>query len=224
MKPSTVNLHKNVFRNHLRSNVFPALMIGALLLTLLNCAPVFSDLQSARMVEKDKVEITPSYSSISFSEDGESGHVQNHYGLQIAHGSTDKANLRFRYERIQEEDFGLNVIGLGPKYAILPNRIAFYCPFGMAFGDEIDIPETYEIHPTLLMNVLENRQFDLYVNSKVLIPIARENGEILIAFNIGAAVGPDLGKFAIRPEIGYLFNPEEKGHFRHLSIGFSVTP
>jgi hypothetical protein len=45
------------------------------------CAPVFSGLQSAKLVGKHKLELTPSYSRVYWSGDGDSEHLQSHLGV-----------------------------------------------------------------------------------------------------------------------------------------------
>jgi hypothetical protein len=111
-----------------------------------SCAPVFSELQSARTVGKNRFEATPSYSYITYSEEGETDGIQNHLGTQAAYGISSKIDVRLRYEYIwlKDDDFtgGTHVLGIGPKFGILENIIAFSLPVGRAFGEGTE--ETWE--------------------------------------------------------------------------------
>lgn len=194
------------------------------------CAPVFSDLQSAKLVGKGKFEATPSFSSVHFSNDGETEHIQNHFGFQAAYGTNEKVDFRLRFERINVEtggdySFDANVLGFGPKIELTKDRAALYLPFGFAFGDDIgEISETWEFHPTLLFTLPSGNNFELNPSTKALIPLSREESDVLFAFNLGAGISTNLKKWAIRPEIGFLFNPGEDGHYRHFSIGLTIYP
>jgi hypothetical protein len=197
---------------------------------LAGCAPVFSDLQSATLVGKGKYEVTPGFSTVSFSNEGETEHIQNHFGLQAAYGVHSNVDLRLRFERIDvdtesDESMGANVLGFGPKIGLVQDKVALYLPIGFAFGEDIEeVSKTWEFHPTLLYTLFVGKNFELNPSAKALIPLNRENSDVLVAFNLGAGISSDLTKWVIRPEYGFLFNPGEDGHYSQFSIGFTVYP
>ena len=192
------------------------------------CAPVFSELQSAKLVGPGHLEVTPSFSSVSFSSEGESWHIQNHYGIQAGIGVNRQMDFRLRYERISvdmqdmdgDESFGVNVLGFGPKFSLVKDMVAAYVPIGFAFGEDIEVSETWQIHPTLLITLPISKYIEFNPSAKVLIPLKGEQ-DTLVAFNLGTAISSNLEKWAIRPEIGFLYNPGESGYFMHFSIGFT---
>lgn len=193
---------------------------------LAGCAAPFSDLQSAKLAGKGKVEATPSFSSISF-DDEESRHVQDHLGLQAAYGVSDMADFRLRFEHIvldKDDEDPFNVIGFGPKIRVVKDVVALNLPFGFALHDGTDVSDTWSFHPTLLFTPLRTSTFEINTSGKALIPLNSENSEVLIAFNLGAGLSTNIEKWAIRPELGILINPGEDGHFMHLSIGLAVSP
>ena len=188
-------------------------------------APVFSDLQSAKLVGPGNLEVTPSFSSVSFSSEGESEHVQNHLGIQAGLGVSSLMDFRLRYERLSvdqgdNESFGVNVLGFGPKFSLVKDWVAFYVPVGFAFGENIEVSETWQVHPTLLLTLPVSKYIEINPSAKVLIPITGEQ-DTLVAFNLGAGISTNLEKWAIRPELGFLINPGESGSYMHLSIGFT---
>ena len=183
------------------------------------CAPIFSDLQSARLVGPGKIEATPGFSSVFVSEEGETNHVQNHAGIQAGIGVLNGLDLRLSYERVL--DYDLNALGFGPKIALLKDRIALYVPVGFAFGGDSESSETWETHPTLLFTLPVAKGFELNPSAKALIPLTGDR-DTLIAFNLGAALG-NVRKWAIRPEVGLCFNPEGGGFFWQFGVGFSIS-
>lgn len=194
-----------------------------------NCAvPIFSEMQSARTVGKNNIEVVPYYSFINQTVDGESDGVQNDFGVQTFFGLSDKTDLGFRYEHISVRDeFGggsYDVIGFIPKFGTGNDRFAFAIPFGTAFGDGVD--EIWGIYPTFLATFpIEKNIFDFTIAPKYLFFISPDDTEGYVAINFGFAISEDLSKWSIRPEYGLLYNPEDfnAGHNAHFSIGFSYT-
>lgn len=206
-------------------NIIRAIIKGVCLLLILisiqNCAPVFSDLQSARLVGKGNFEVTPSYTSVSFGEDGESDGVQNHLGAQMAFGLSEKVDLRARIEHIwlkEDDSYNEQVFGIGPKFSFVKDRVAGYLPVGFALSD---IGETVGIQPTLLFTLpLVPDKLDFNPSAKYLIQFC-EDCDNLVAFNLGLAFSEDISRWALRAEYGLLYNPGESGHFAQFSFGFS---
>lgn len=186
-------------------------------------APVFSDLQSARLVGKKNVELTPSYSTVGFNEDGESEGIQNHIGAQMAVGLSDKVDLRVRFEHVwlknDDEGYDEQILGLGPKISLVKDRVAAYLPVGAALSDF----STFQFHPTILFTVpVVSNQIDFNPSAKYLISFC-EDCDNFLALNLGMALSNDLNKWAFRTEYGFLFTPDESGSYRQFSFGFSYT-
>jgi len=200
------------------------------------CAPTFSDLQSARLVGPGRMEITPSYSYVQYSDDDVSDQDQHHVGVQFATGIRSGIDLRLRYEYIDvagdldtevgnwsgiEPNLdGVNVFGIGPKFGLVKDRLAFFVPVGFAFGSDIQTGETVQIQPTLLFSVPFDRHMELTTGAKALLWLDRDNDDLL-ALNLGLGLSKDLTSWAFRPEVGLLKNPGEDGTFWHFSLGFS---
>lgn len=212
-------------------NYFPSIKIGfslaGLFLILLanGCAPVFSEMQSARTVGKNNVDATASFSSVGFTNENESDHAQNHIGFQGAYGITDNVDFRIRYSLAWlDDDIGdgsVNVFAFGPKVSIIKDRLSGYLPLGFAFGEDVG-SDTWQFHPTLLGTVPVTDKLDFNPSFKLLIPFV-EDSENLIAFNLGLGIKLNE-ELTLRPEYGMLFNPGEDGHFKQFSIGVTFSP
>jgi hypothetical protein len=186
----------------------------------ISCAPVFSSLQSAKLVGKNNVDVAPHYTSTSSSFDNESEHVQDHFGLQLGYGLSDGVDLVTRYEYIEVADNGgnVNIVGIGPKVNIVRDIMAVYLPVGFAFGGDMDKIDNFEAQPTLLFTLQAGKNVEINPSVKGII------GEdfFYVAANLGLGLSTNFDKYVIRPEYGLLYNPEEKGHYGQFSIGTSI--
>jgi len=214
MKPFFKSLH----------NVLGQVISLTIFILALGCAPTFSEMQSARTVGKNNIEITPTISAVESSQ--ASGNVQNHYGLQAAYGLSEKLDLRVRYERIVYDDengqnIGTNILGFGPKYSFIKNKVTGYLPLGRALGNNSE--NTWQLQPTLLLTqaIIDNK-LNATLSPKYLLRLCSMCDD-LVAFNIGFSISSDLNKWSVRPEYGMLFNPGSEGHFRQFSVGLSKT-
>jgi hypothetical protein len=198
-----------------RASVY-ATACGLTALAGYGCAPVFSDFQSAKLAGRGGVEMTPSYSSV-WTSGGDGGHVQDEYGSQAATGLTDRLDLRLRYVHTE----GVNIAGFGPKIGLVKDRVAVAIPVGFAFGNGVRTNDTWAVHPTLVLTGPIDSHAEMNVSTKVLIPLSSNGGDTLVALNIGAGLG-HLKRWAIRPEVGVLFDPHKHGQYIQAGIGLTV--
>jgi hypothetical protein len=169
--------------------------------------------------------LTPFYSSVWNSAEGETERVQNHLGVVAAAGVSEAFDLRLRYEYISaagDADGDVHVLGLGPKVRLVTDRLAFSVPVGTAFGQDVESSESWQIHPTLLLTLPASDRVDITASAKLLHPF-NEDFDDLIGLNLGIGIGAS-SRFVLRPEVGYIFNPGEDGYGFHVGIGFSVRP
>ncbi|MCK4539406.1 MAG: hypothetical protein KAV42_11475 [Candidatus Krumholzibacteria bacterium] len=187
------------------------------------CAPSFSELQSAKLVEMNRVEVAANYSMVSFLHEGENEKMQDHFGLQFAYGVLDNVNFRFRYERIDVDplDTGVNAWGFGPKICLKKDVAAIYLPVGFATGENIETSESWQFHPTLLTTAPVNEYMELNTSFKYLLTFDEDSNDYF-AFNLGLGLSNDLARYAIRPEVGILIDPGSDGIFWHFSVGLSL--
>lgn len=186
-----------------------------------SCLPVFQRYQDARTQKPGTHEITPNVSVVSFTEDGETEHVQNQLGIQMAVGLTPRADLRAAYTRIEVVDIGgSNFIGFGPKFSVVPARFAIFAPVDFAFGEDIEVSDTWSFSPIFLFSSPINEDFEINPSTTVRIPLY-EDGETLLAFNLGMGLGSATGPWKLRPEFGVLVNPGESGFAWSFGLGLS---
>lgn len=190
------------------------------------CLPFVADHQSAALLPAGKTEVTPSISYVSLSGEGETEHIQTHFGLRAAYGISRLIEVRGAFEHvdIEDADKGTNVIGLGPKVSLVPNRLAIYAPVGFITGGGVESGETWTAVPTLLFNAVTGNTFELTPSLKAFVPISGDDRDVFVGLHLGAGISSDLSRWALRPEVGVVRNPGEKGTTWGLSMGFSVRP
>lgn len=203
------------------------LLLFALFLFFTSCAPVYSELQSARTVGKNRVEALPYFTTTSFSADGETDGLQNHLGLQAAYGVTDKLDIRFRFEHIwttlEDAEGNAQMVGIGPKYNFVEDVLSAYLPVGRALGEGSS--DSWQIQPTVLATLPAVKNvLDINLSPKYILTLGEGQSDYFAA-NLGLAVSTDLNRWAVRPEYGMCFPLEEgsEGHFGQFSVGFSYT-
>jgi hypothetical protein len=186
------------------------------------CAPVFSDLQSARTLPRGAFELTPQGTSTWGSDDDDSDHIQNHIGAQAALGLSDRTEVRARFEHIDVDDEGANVVALGPKVALVPDRLALYVPVAVAFAGDSD-SAAWAAQPALIASFPLSNLVELNPSVKYTIPINDADGFRGLALNLGLGLGPRDGVFVFRPEAGVMFAPDDVRYYQ-ASVGLTFRP
>ena len=199
------------------------LIIIIISIIIQNCAPVYSDLQTARTVGKNRVEIIPVYTAYNLYHEGDNAFKQYNIGIQTGYGITERFDIRFRYEVLwyKEHGDGEKVLGIGPKYSIVRDKIAFSMPIGRVLG--YGYQNSWEIHPTCLFTLhVWKEKIDFTLSPKYLISLSRYGGSYP-AINFNISISNNLKKWAIRPEYGILFDPGEPWFFGQCSVSLAVS-
>jgi hypothetical protein len=206
-------------------------VVATALAAMTGCIPYHADQQSARLLEPGRVEVTPSFTAVS----SEGAHVQNQLGVRAGYGLSTRTELRGMIERVsladggddfEDDDSNVSVwtVAAGPKFAIVPNRVAFYLPVGLASGSGIETGKTLTTVPTLLASFSNNRTLEFTPSIKAILPLTAEEKELVVGLHLGAGISSNLDKWAVRPEFGILKNPGESGTVVGFTLGFSFRP
>ena len=171
------------------------------------CAPMFSD---ARMLRRGQVEVTPAVNPVFVTERGQTEHEWTDVGARAQFGISNRVDFGAGYIRSQvsDGDFGLNTVLFGPRFSLVPDRVAVALPVGFSFGefgDELDVADTWQLNPTLLLTAPMGRHVDFNPAVRLMIPTC-ENCDTLIALHAG--FGFRVGRhLVLRPEVAFIFNP-----------------
>jgi hypothetical protein len=198
-----------------------SIALFALSLVFTGCAAPFSDFQSARTVPPGELELTGSYSYVQAVDNGEREKMQDEFGLQTGWGLGDRTELRARYHLITVGDETVSALGVGPKLGLSPDRVALYLPLGIGFGSDIEVSKTLAFQPTLLLTIPAGRNFEVTTSAKAHVWLNAEDADPLLAFNLGLGIGPDVRRWAIRPEVGVMIDPGEDGSAWQFGVAVS---
>lgn len=199
---------------------------SALALLLSGCAA--SELQSARLVGPGRFEITPSYTTASFSGGGETERATNQFGIQVATGLAARIDVRLRYEYIDfvpESEVGFSILDFGPKFGLVEDRLAIHTPVGFAFGSNVDASsESWMFRPTVLFTHTINDYAEITTAGKGVIWLNEDDLDPLLGANLGLGLSSNSDRWVVRPEFGFLRDPGEEGTLWHWSVGFTFFP
>lgn len=213
-----------------KSNRLARVLMHVLLVTtigsFIRCAPLASEMQSARLVGKNQVEITPGYSSVQFAEEEprtreevvkqSTGEVM---GIQVAYGISDKVDFRARVEQITFRNVTTTVFAIGPKFSLIRNRVALYAPLWF-----VDFKPT-QWQPCVLFTlpIVRNKvEFNPSIKSILSVGGYDPNNGFMVAANTGLAMSTNLRKWALRPEFSMVYDVKKSCYYRSFSIGLSI--
>ena len=201
----------------------------------MNCAPITSDMQSAKTAGQGGLEITMNVGALLMDSDDEmaqtEGSVQDNRGGSIAYGIRDNVDVRARFESIRvpsmeelgDEAPSYSLMSFGIKYGILEDRLAFYLPYSIYNTDQEDTDPANIIAPTLLYTASIGDAFEITPSVKYLIPIGdiADDSDPGLAYNLGFGYQL-LGKFTLRAEWGqYIPGGDAEITFSQTSFGLT---
>ena len=209
------------------------------LLTLFNCAPITSDMHSAKTVGKGGIEITLNSGTLDY-EDAESSmsEVQDNLGAHVAYGLGEKFDIRGRFETVKingVEDLGepvddVTLLSLGLKYGLFKDKFAIFLPYDIYYNSEGESgPKT--LAPTIIYTKTIRDAFELSPSAKIILQMdADMDDDPWLAFNFGLGINPgillkkvELEKVVLRAENGILFTTDSEGEawYTHATSGLS---
>ena len=215
----------------------PITLFTITLFILFNCAPITSDMHSAKTIGKGGIEITLNSGTLDY-EDPESlmSEVQDNFGAHVAYGLGEKFDIRGRFETIQiNGDLGENIedvtlFSLGLKYGLFMDKFAIFLPYDIYYNSEGESgPKT--LAPTLIYTKTFRDAFELNPSAKIILPMdADMDDDPWLAFNFGLGINPgillkkvEFEKVMLRAEYGMLFPADAEGEawYTHTTFGLS---
>ena len=208
---------------------------------LMDCAPITSDMQSAKTVGQGGIEASLNSGGINqktdaSDTDGSDGDislavddkVQENIGGSIAYGVNDRLDLRVRYESIDlplaVEAVSASMLSLGVKYAIIEDNLALFLPYSMYNFDDDSTESVETLSPTVLYTHTIQEKYEVTPSLKYVIPLGdiADDNDPGIAFNLG--FGYLLNdKVTFRGEWGQWFPADntEDSKYTHTTLGLT---
>jgi hypothetical protein len=217
------------------------LLLAAGLLTSLSffscvtVAPVNAGYEKAGTLGKGNVELSGNYTHYIVSSEGESDAINNNYGFKAGYGLSDKFDLKLRYEKLmpveQEPDskFKVNYMSIIPKVSLVDKKLSLLVPISRYnFKDEDQDGKpikdhSYSIAPQIIRTFTSKTNqadFSIGLKGDYIINSGEDaENDFLLGFSAGAGFSNNLDKWAIRPEVGYLFKPGDGIGFWNIGVG-----
>lgn len=198
-----------------------------LLSTLLyQCAPIASELQSARLVGRHNLEVTPGYADVKFREASSpvetgraiksGGHM---IGIQAAYGISDRVDIRLRFEQIQFMNKEQNVFAIGPKVSLIKDHLSLYVPVWF-----VDFKPA-QTQPSLLITLpLIKNMIEVNPSVKTILSVSAYDptNSFMAAANLGFGISTNLQRWALRPEYGMVYDLRNGNRFSSISVGLTL--
>ncbi len=197
------------------------LLVLVIPIIVLSCrAPLFSVPDTGKIMQKGESEIVPGFTSVYFNTKERSELETNNYGFQALFGTgivpllniPGEMGFRFEYASSSESmDWGyirlMWKLGLSDNFALGFNSTLNYRENSIEYnlldpGCLVTIPvNSYtEANLSAFLTVMDSPADD---------SVTSDDFGIVPSFNFSLSIGPDLDKWAIRPAVGYLWDPDD---------------
>lgn len=214
----------------------PAVILGTAVALMSSCAiaPVSTHYESARSLKKNNLEASANYSHYRIDVDGETDAANDNFGLRVGYGITDRMDVKLRYERLlpsnqtNQLDIPVNYWSFVPKYTFIDNILAV--KFGVnsyvyresqETSSEEELVSIQSLKPSVIGTWPINQKVELSLAGSYEIALEDDYSNF-IGFSLGAGFSEDLDKWAVRPEVGYIFNDENSSN-GFLNVGIGLT-
>jgi hypothetical protein len=201
--------------------------------------PLNNDYETAKSLGKGNFEVLGNLTEYSPSSNWGSIYV----GGRVGYGFSKNFDLKLRYELGDEwsvgegatkESFKGHYIGLVPKISFSDNRFGVRVPVGIysqlhTLNGTKNHTSIISITPTFTRTFFTSKKNDV-LNADFSISVkgdyldysdASLKNEFNPGITIGAGVGRNLNRFAVRPEVGYMFRKDNNTWSAGLAFVFT---
>jgi hypothetical protein len=89
-------------------------------------------------------------------------------------------------------------------------------------GEDVDVSESYQIHPTLLFSYPPTRMFETTAAVKLLYIFKEVRDECLLAINLGCGISHAPERYWLRPEVGWSYDFDHGWINMYFGVGLSL--
>jgi hypothetical protein len=220
----------------MKQNYFLVAVPALLCCSMVSCvsvSPVHSSFERAATLGKGNVELMGSYTHYVATGGGESEASNNNYGGRVGYGLAKNVDLKLRYEKlvpVDEEEkamYKINYFSVIPKVSIVEKKLSFLMPvsrynYTEDQSGEITKDHIYSIAPQFigtLTSASNTADVSFSIKGDYAIYSHDQGDDLFMGFNLGAGFSKNLDKWAIRPEVGYIFKPGDGGGWWSMGIG-----
>ena len=206
---------------------------GFYLYSCTTVAPVHATYEKAATLGKGDLELSGHYTNYRW--EGET--TNNNIGFKAGIGISENADIKIRYEKLmlpdeaQESDIKINYMSVIPKFSLVPDKLSIFLPVSMYSSLSKDenrssTSKSYSVAAHLIRTFTSpSRKVDFSpsMNIEYLVNVGNRNekseGYFLMGLNLGAGLSTNLDRWAIRPEVGFLYNPAFIEGYWNFGVG-----
>ena len=218
-------------------SILKNLFISFFSIIIFDCAPITSEMQSAKTLGQGGMEISFNSGKISMQSEPSDdemeldidGEVQSNSGASFAYGATDNIDLRARYESIEitampSEVASFSMLSFGVKYGILEDQLALYVPYTIYSSDDDSTDAAKVISPALLYTYTFKDNYELTPSVQYILPVGdtADDNDPGLAYNLGFGYHIN-DKFTLRGEWGQFIPSESEDNAKFLHTTFGLT-
>lgn len=199
-----------------------ALRAATLALFVLSLTRCIVPYESARMLPKGAFELKAANTYGVELDESEAALDNVGLGFGLGYGISDRVNAKIRFERhfLSDAQGAVNFLSFGPKFALVPDKFAMMFPVGLYFGDG---NSTWGLHPGFLFTLpAKSNRFETTFGARTDIFLESES-DLLIGLNLGFGFSNNLDVWAIRPDLGLVFSPGERGSVFTFGVGVNYN-
>jgi hypothetical protein len=203
---------------------FLSLLYPLFLFASYSCVtPINMTQDRAKTLGKNYLEVAGSYSKYTDEDNNQVGN--NNYGGRIGFGVSPNVDIKARYERLvstKENGGAANYLSVFPKINLLHQKISLLLPVSSYFGEAIFKDDSrYSIAPEVIGTYTFGSNADVsgMIKGDYFFSTEDRSDEFYWGFKIGFGLSSNLDKWAIRPEAGYMFNPNDPGQIWSFGVG-----
>lgn len=209
------------------------------LTSCVSVTPVLNSYEKAGTLGRGNAEAVVSYTGYNTSAYERSAHSHNNYGFRAGYGMSDRFDVKLRYERFTsvlqqgERAPATNYFSIVPKIALSPRHLSLSVPLSRYAYSEVIDGKAYsravnsiasQLHFTY---TLPSNNVDLTGGLKADFVYSKRGWEsehdLLLSTSIGAGFSNNVDKWAVRPEVGFLYSAANATTYISYGVGVQYT-
>lgn len=217
-------------------------------LTVLTClmmtscvsvTPVLNSYEKAATLGSGNAEAVVSYTGYNTTAYERSAHSHNNYGFRAGYGLSDRFDLKVRYERFTsvmqqgQQAPATNYFSIIPKVSLAPRYLSLSLPLSRYAYTEILDGKAYSREVNSIASQLHftytvpSNKVDLTGGLKADFVYGKRGWEtahdLLLSTSIGAGFSNNVDKWALRPEVGFLYSAAHATTYVSYGVGVQYT-
>lgn len=225
----------------MRKRLLP-LPVGSILFLLTSCVsvtPVLNSYEKAGTLGSGNAEAAASYTGYNTSAYDRSAHSHNNWGIRAGYGFSDRFDLKVRYERFTStflqgrREPAVHYFSLVPKLALAPRVLALSLPVSRYTYTEVIDGKSVSREVNSIASQLHftytapGKRVDLTGGLKADFVYGQrgvqKEHDLLMSTSVGAGFSNNVDRWAVRPEVGFLYSAANATTYVSYGVGVQYT-